>query len=271
MPMRRPNLLDAFRRANDAPVPPAGGAGTGAPRAPAGGPASPQRAPVGGPVPAAPHSPVRPANVASARPAAAPARPEPEASAPRFEPPASVPVRPPRERLVLLALALAIAILALVFLLRDRSTGSTEEAVQAAGSAQPAGGVQTPAPAAQVPAPAPAPKPASSGAARTPHDDALYDARNRYTVRLIQYPNDKQGLALATEAYRWLVKFGYPVGSPILLGTGKGIVLCASAKPTSEELVPLRDNLRRLRYPESSKTMPFSTAYIDEIDDVLVR
>ena len=56
-----------------------------------------------------------------------------------------------------------------------------------------------------------------------------------------------------------------------MLGSGKGIVLVASAKPTKEELVPLRDNLRRLRYPESSKTMPFSDAYIDEIDDVLAR
>ncbi len=175
---------------------------------------------------------------------------------------------PPKERLILLALALAVATLVLVLLLRrDDAAGLDDSTVQAS------------APSAVVPnVAAGAPEnasanatPASAAPALMPHDAALHDPQNRYTVRLIQYPNDARGLALATEAYHWLVKYGYPVGSPIRLGGGRGIVLCASAKPTTEELVPLRDQLQRLRYPESSKTMPFSTAYIGEIDHVLAR
>lgn len=263
MPMRRPNLLDAFRRVNDLPAAPPGGSGSVPPRAPgtpatgaAGTPASEPAAPVPPRVPSSAR-----AAPAADRPATSPVPPA------RIEPPAAGPSRPPRERLLLLALALAVATLVLVGLLRGRGE-ATDEAVQAAASgAQPAAGAPAPSPA----VPPPTAKPAASDVVRTPHDAALYDARNRYTVRLIHYPDGKQGLALATEAYHWLTKFGYPVGSPILLAGGKGIVLCASAKPTQEELVPLRDNLRRLRYPESSKTMPFSSAYIDEIDDVLAR
>lgn len=262
MPMRRPNLLDAFRRAHDAPVPPTGGLGS----APVRAEAPKQPAPPAAAATSATPEPARAADPrAPVRPASAPVRAAPEPAAqPRIAPPAAVPAAPPRERLVLLALALAVATLAVVMLLRRTGSGGGDAAnVQAA----------TPA---TAPAPAPTPTapttaPAAPEVARGPHDAALYDARNRYTVRLIQYPNDKQGLALATEAYRWLVKFGYPVGSPILLANGRGIVLCASAKPTKEELVPLRDSVRRLRYPESSKTMPFSDAYIDEIDDVLAR
>ncbi|MCY2960751.1 MAG: hypothetical protein NTY35_11345 [Planctomycetota bacterium] len=261
MPIRRPNLLDAFRRAHDVPAPPAGGAGSGAARAPGAGPEAPAARP---PAPAAASEP--PTTVAArgaVRPAvAAPRPPVDPPAATRIAPPAAPPSAPRRERLLFLALALTIATLVLVLMMRgDRSAATGAPTVQAANVAA----------APEAPKPAPAPAATTPEVARAPHDAALYDARNRYTVRLIQYPNDKQGLTLATEAYRWLVKFGYPVGSPILLANGRGIVLCASAKPTQEELVPLRDNLRRLRYPESSKTMPFSDAYIDEIDDVLAR
>lgn len=261
MPMRRPNLLDAFRRAHDVPVPPTGGPGTTPARAEA-----PKPPPTAGN--SAPRERVRsPETPAPVRPASAPVRAAPEPAAPpRIAPPAAAPAAPPRERLVLLALALAVATLAVVMLWRRTGSGGAD-----AANVQAATPTTAPTPAPTPTAPPTAPATAAPEVARAPHDAALYDARNRYTVRLIQYPNDKQGLALATEAYRWLVKFGYPVGSPILLANGRGIVLCASAKPTKEELVPLRDSVRRLRYPESSKTMPFSDAYIDEIDDVLAR
>ncbi|MBL8861462.1 MAG: hypothetical protein JNK02_05565 [Planctomycetes bacterium] len=198
----------------------------------------------------------------TAQHSAAPRIEAPRVEGPRIEPAAPRPAAPPKERLVLLALALASAVLVLVMLLRRE--GPDAGAVQAQGAA----------PAAANPPPVPPPVAGAAPVAevaRTPHDAALHDPRNRYTVRLIQYANDEKGLALSLEAYRWLQQSGLPVGSPIRLGSGKGIVLVASAKPTQEELVPLRDYLRRLRYPESSKTMPFSTAFIDEIDDVLAR
>jgi hypothetical protein len=173
---------------------------------------------------------------------------------------------PPRERVLLLALALAVATLVLVLLVRNDGANADDAAVQAA-STVPADVVPATAPT----PPAQAPQAEPTGAANLPHDVALRDPNNRYTVRLIQYPNDERGLALASEAYRWLLRFGYPVGSPIRLGNGRGIVLCADARPKSDELLLLRDTLRRVRYPESSKTMPFSDAYIDEIDHVLAR
>jgi hypothetical protein len=185
----------------------------------------------------------------------------------RTGPPATLRA-PPRERVLLLALALAVATLVLVLLLRNDGTNADDSAVQAA-NAVPASVVPATAPAATSTPSAPQTDP--TGAANLPHDVALRDPNNRYTVRLIQYPNDERGLALASEAYRWLLRFGYPVGSPIRLGNGRGIVLCADARPTSAELHLLRDTLRRVRYPESSKTMPFSDAYIDEIDHVLAR
>lgn len=279
MPLRRPNLLDAFRRMKDNPAPgvggspsvPTAGAGSGtnaptpseAPRT-AAPRVTPETAPIRAPVGAPTVTPLAASITPTARPEVAPPiTPSPRAAPPppRIDPPAARPAAPPKERLLLLALGITVAVLVLVMMLRR--DGTSPAAVQAGDAsatiaAQPVPVAPTPAPAANVPT-------------RTPHDAALHDAKNRYTVRLIQYPNDAKGVALATEAYRWLQKFGYPAGSPILLGSGKGIVLVASAKPTREELVPLRDNLRRLRYPESSKTMPFSDAYIDEIDDVLAR
>lgn len=180
---------------------------------------------------------------------------------------------PPKERVILLALALAVATLVLVLLVRrDDASGAEDSTVQAGA---PSAVVPNAAPSAPenpaANAPPPNAMPANATPALMPNDAALHDTQNRYTVRLIQYPNDARGLALATEAYHWLVKYGFPAGSPIRLGSGRGIVLCASAKATTEELVPLRDQLQRLRYPESSKTMPFSTAFIDEIDHVLAR
>jgi len=285
MPLRRPNLLDAFRRMKDQPAPGAGGspsvpttggaAGTPSPSVPRPGSpraaapeSAPKRTPAAAPaerplasavVPPTPRTEAAAPTSSAALPTVPPASPRVAPPPPRIDPPAARPPAPPKERLLLLALGITVAVLVLVMMLRG--DGTTPAAVQAGdGSAA----IATP-PAPIVAAPAPA------APTRAPHDAALYDAKNRYTVRLIQYPNDAKGVALATEAYRWLQKFGYPAGSPILLGSGKGIVLVASAKPTREELVPLRDNLRRLRYPESSKTMPFSDAYIDEIDDVLAR
>jgi hypothetical protein len=172
-------------------------------------------------------------------------------------PPATIPA-PRRERVVLLGLALAVATLVLVALLR-----SGDEAGQMVAAAPPATTAAAPT--------RPAPEASPASPARTKYDNKLYDPANHSTVRLIQYPNDARGLALATETYRFLLKGGYPVGSPILLANGKGIVLCADAAPTEVELIPLRDNLRGLRYPTDSKTRPFSTAFVDKIDNVLAR
>lgn len=281
MPIRRPNLLDAFRQARDLSAPPAGGAASGpgtavpqpaarpvvAPRVVARPPevrplgVAPAEASVAQPVPetvarsvptpvaAAPSS-----AVPSAAPRAAVGPTPPRTTAPAAAPPAA----PRRERVVLLGLAITIATLALVAILRSGS-GEAGEMVSAA-------------PPATAPTPPRAnPEASPANPSRTPDDNKLYDARNRYTVRLIQYPNDARGLGLATETYRWLVKNGYPVGSPILLANGRGIVLCADAKPADVDLFPLRDNLRALRYPSDSKTRPFSDAFVDKIDNVLAR
>ncbi len=285
MPIRRPNLLDAFRQARDLPARPAGGAASGP--GTVGGKAAPQPAvvppPVAAPRVVAPAPRVAPAvawpigappaaPVALPRalptatpletPVAASAMPRETAPAiPRaIAPAAALPAAPRRERVVLLGLALAVATLVLVALLR-----SGDEAREIVSAAQPAAPQASPAP----PRPAPDAQPANP--ARTKYDDELYDPANRSTVRLIQYPNDARGLALATETYRWLIKNGYPVGNPILLANGSGIVLVADAKPTEVELIPLRDFLRGLRYPTDSKTRPFSTAFVDKIDNVLAR
>ncbi len=210
----------------------------------------------------APHEP------ALAPPALAPNEP---ASAPalRANAPAVTLRAPSRERIVLLALALAVAILVLVLLLRRDGGIGAETGVQAANPTPTATPTATPTPGTNASATPTAA--AHAGTSLPGVDAALHDPANRFTVRLVQYPDDAKGLAFATDAYRWLIKEGYPVGSPIRLATGRGIVLCADAKPTSVDLVPMRDNLRGVRYPTSSKTMPFSDAYIDEIDHVLAR
>jgi len=204
-----------------------------------------------------------PADVLAETPARASATPRDTGIPRTIAPAAAPPAAPRRERVVLLGLALAVATLVLVALLR-----SGDEAGEMVSAATPAA---PPAPTRSV-AETPRPNPAgTANTTRTKHDDELYDKANRSTVRLIQYPNDARGLALATETYHWLIKNGYPVGSPILLANGKGIVLVADARPTDVELIPLRDNLRSLRYPTDSKTRPFSDAFLDKIDNVLAR
>jgi hypothetical protein len=228
MPIRRPNLLDAFRRTPGAAGPPGS-----APSAPASTPA----------------------------PAPAPARPAVEPA--RTLAPAARSGLPLRERVLLVALGLAIVTLVAVLAFRR-------------GGGEPAGAVSAapPAPQAQPAPPARAeatPPPPAAAPQRTKQDQELYDPKNRYTVRLIQYQDDANGLALAKDAYRWLAKFGYPVASPVQLAGGRGLVLVAGARPTKEELVPLRDNLRQVRYPENSKSKPFADAYIGEIDSLVAR
>ncbi len=251
MPVRRPNLLDAFRKAHDVPGDP--------PSTPAGispaAPRAPERAPASqGPV-AAPAQPASAVEMPRARP------PEP----PQRVPPAGAAGQAggPNVRVLVLALGAALVLLVAVIAYKLGS----------ASGADPADTVHAAPPALAAPSAPPAAQPRAdpAAAARTKPDQDLYDTQNRYSLRLIQYPSDERGLALATEAYRWLVQAGIPVASPIQLSGGKGLVLVAGAAPTRDELVPLRDYVRELRYPEGSKKKPFSDAYVDEIERVLVR
>jgi hypothetical protein len=293
MPHRRPNLLDALRKADAAPPSPS--SHPPPPRPPAAPAPAPAKAPARAAGPAAP-APIAPPARAAAPRATAPrdqAAPAASATAPsatvsstplgraQVAPPVAtavpahpvpahpVPADPAGNASALrarwLTLALIAALVTLVAVIASRKGGGADPS-DGVAAAPPSGAQPAPVPAGTAPA---RPEPARPAVA--PHDVAIHDLANRATVQLVQYPADERGLSLARETWRALTDLGYPVASPIQLAGGRGVVLCAGAAPSETELIPLRDNLRALAYPAGGRRKPFSDAFINQIDKVLAR
>jgi len=101
-------------------------------------------------------------------------------------------------------------------------------------------------------------------------DKAFMDPANRFTIRLIQYKNDAAGQQRAQETAEYLAKQAIPVVSPISLG--KNVILCADAKPRTEDLARLLKHVKQISGPPpQSEPTPYSSAYVVNIDDVVKR
>ena len=97
---------------------------------------------------------------------------------------------------------------------------------------------------------------------------AFSNARNKFTVRLVQYENDANGVKHAFETYRYLRGEDIPVVQPIKSGNGRFIYLCADAKPKKDDLNVLCTYIKRMRGADKKST-PFDTAFIDNIDNLI--
>ncbi|MDZ4772146.1 MAG: hypothetical protein SGI72_03330 [Planctomycetota bacterium] len=203
-----------------------------------------------------------------------------------------LPAPPPpfsRARLLLLSIVGASVLLAVVIALKFGGNKETNANVALAngpsGSAY--GGVSTgavPDSAAKSPSNSTKTPAATSGAdaaktgratldpaaGSTDEDKAFGDARNKFTIRLLQYNNDANGLRLARDIYRYLRGENVPVVQPIQSGDGQHIYVCADAKPKKDDVAVLRDYLKRMRGPDG-KSYPFRDAYIDNIENVVSR
>lgn len=106
----------------------------------------------------------------------------------------------------------------------------------------------------------------------TPEDQAFHDLANDYTVQVVGYKNDENGLKHARATVAWLRKEGYPAVQPIRTGNGKWILVCVGAKPKRQDLETLVEFVRGLRGPPpQAKEPPFKSAFVVRIDDVLKR
>jgi hypothetical protein len=107
-------------------------------------------------------------------------------------------------------------------------------------------------------------------AGQTDEDKAFLDARNKYTVRVVQYENDANGIRLARETYKYLRTEGLPAVQPIQSGDARHIYLCADAKPKKDDLAVLCGFIKRMRGADH-KSIPFGDAYVDNIEHLINR
>lgn len=170
----------------------------------------------------------------------------------------------------------AVFVLALVcaFMLGRASVGAVE-----ANEGDTASGPETAATAPQqaaVPEAPAAPASASSVSAsfgreaQTPAEAALLDARNLYTIKLLEYSPSETNKARALETLRYLTE---QAGLPAAISSSpKRIVVLVGATPDKRGLAEL---LRRAKTiagpPPLSRSAEFSDAYIVEIDEHFSR
>lgn len=187
-----------------------------------------------------------------------------------------------RDRVVLAALAIVVTLLAVTLWVRSRQQSGVAAAQGVASPATPDAGAQNTAVPSAAPKPAvpqaPSAAPTNTNpapalvAGATDDDRAFYVLTNKFTVRLAQYDNDANAKKLAFEAYKYLRTEGVPAVQPIVSGDGAHIFLCAGAQPKKDDLAELTAWCVKLRGPSAtSKKLPFSGAYVDNIDHVLKR
>lgn len=177
-----------------------------------------------------------------------------------------------RGRMLLLSIVGAVVLLIVVIVIKaSANNGEESDSVAAAGVP----GTATSAPKFATPKGEPVPAKSNKAAldtavGLTDDDKAFNDARNKFTVRLVQYENDATGLRHARDTYKYLRTEGVPAVQPIQSGDGRNIYLCADAKPKKDDLAGLCAYIRRLRGSDRKST-PFSDAYVDNIEHLIQR
>jgi hypothetical protein len=142
---------------------------------------------------------------------------------------------------------------------RDLGALASEPALQAVKPTSPA-----------APVTEPAPQEVAKDT-RTDDDRRFLDLANRFTVRAIQYPNDKRGRRLALAAYEHLRAAGLPAISPLTLS--EIVVVCVGAEPgRSGLLAQTRKRLQAISGPPpQNEPGAFEDAYDVNIDDYIDR
>lgn len=106
--------------------------------------------------------------------------------------------------------------------------------------------------------------------ARTPAETALLDARNLYTIKLLEYSPSETNKARALETLRYLTE---QAGLPACItSTPKRIVVLVGAAPEQRDLDQLLRSCKTIAGPPPlSKPAEFSDAYVDKIDKLFSR
>jgi hypothetical protein len=204
-------------------------------------------------------------------PKPAPPQPQPQAQ-PEPEPPR--PARPAwgrdgLQRLIVLQLVITVAAF---FLGRasvsrvDASEPSEGEPVQAAMA--PSGSAPS------EPQSAPQPEPQEGSGAEvdrepgTPHERALLDPANRYTVKLVEYRKGRDDDA-ALSTLQFLLDQGLPAVAQV---QGGRLFILLGAAPTQSELDDLLETAQTMSGPPPlSKPAEFADAYVVGIDRLGIR
>jgi hypothetical protein len=101
-------------------------------------------------------------------------------------------------------------------------------------------------------------------------EQALMNKENKFTVRLAQYNNDAAGKTKAFETAEFLRKLAIPVVRPI--EKGNAVILIAGAKPRMEDLASLLKTVQAQHGTGKQQAqLPFASAYIQNIDDIVAR
>lgn len=104
------------------------------------------------------------------------------------------------------------------------------------------------------------------------HDQGFMDPRNKYTLRVAQYPSDENGKKAARATVEYLRGESLPVVGPIVQDKGKTLYVCAGYEAKSEELDKLLAYVKALPGPAPhSKSPPFASAFKVNIDDYVKR
>ncbi|MCC6406041.1 MAG: hypothetical protein IT453_02665 [Planctomycetes bacterium] len=99
-------------------------------------------------------------------------------------------------------------------------------------------------------------------------DAALLDARNRYTIKAIQYDANERNLALAKEVAAHFAKRSLPVCTPYQ--RGNSLVVLVGAAANTAELEALQRAVKSMDSPNGGKG-DFASAYIAPIDSIVQR
>ncbi|MBI5435490.1 MAG: hypothetical protein HZA52_21830 [Planctomycetes bacterium] len=99
-------------------------------------------------------------------------------------------------------------------------------------------------------------------------DAALLDARNRYTIKAIQYDANERNLALAKEVAAHFAKRSLPVCTPYQ--RGNSLVVLVGAAANTAELEELQRAVKSMDSPNGGKG-DFASAYIAPIDSIVQR
>jgi hypothetical protein len=173
----------------------------------------------------------------------------------------------------LLVLAFALSVVVAFLLGRASSRG-----VEASGASQvPA---ELTSPQAQQPAASPTTTgvPPNSGASnvaadpnpRSAVEQALYDTRNVYTIKVCDYVYNDTNKDLATKAMIYLIEQHGVPACGVTFGTR--LFILAGAAPSKADLEELLGRIRKLDGPPPrSKAEEFETAYPEKIDKVFNR
>ena len=122
------------------------------------------------------------------------------------------------------------------------------------------------------PQPATSERAAGSKSALEVNHEAFMDPANTMTIRVVYYPDDKDGRALAFKTATYLDELGFPAMIPVRKGGNVFVCVGAAPKKDDPELLRIHREIRLVvGPPPSSNSGDFDSAYVYNIDNLIQR